>query len=91
MPIVIEVAANRAADTLKCGHLIQSLVDNLSQRDAKRGIALIALNDAITPKKKCHVLGLFDCSPVLPAKMTPPQPRIRWPRKPISWLGSSSL
>ena len=62
IPVVIGVAANGVADSLKRGQLIQSLVDNLSQRDAKRDIALIALNDAITPKKKCHILGLFDCS-----------------------------
>ena len=50
MPIVTGVAASGVADSLKRGQLIQSLVDNLSQRDAKRDIALIALNDAITAK-----------------------------------------
>lgn len=62
IPIAIGVAANGVADSLKRGQLIQSLVDNLSQRDTKRDIALIALNDAITAKKKCRVLGLFNCS-----------------------------
>lgn len=62
IPIAIGVAANGVADSLKRGQLIQSLVDNLSQRDTKRDIALIALNDAITAKKKCRVLGFFNCS-----------------------------
>jgi hypothetical protein len=62
IPIAIGVAANGVADSLKRGQLIQSLVDNLSQRDTKRDIALIALNDAISAKKKCRVLGLFNCS-----------------------------
>lgn len=62
IPIVIGVTANGVADSLKRGQLIQSLVDNLSQRDAKRDIALIAINDAITAKQKCRVLGLFYCS-----------------------------
>lgn len=62
IPIAIGVAANGVADSLKRGQLIQSLVDNLSQRDTKRDIALIALNDAISVKKKCRVLGLFNCS-----------------------------
>lgn len=62
IPIAIGVAANGVADSLKRGQLIQSLVDNLSQRDTKRDIALIALNDAITVKKKCRLLGLFNCS-----------------------------
>jgi hypothetical protein len=60
--IAIGVAANGVADSLKRGQLIQSLVGNLSQRDTTRDIALIALNDAITANKKCHVLGLFKCS-----------------------------
>jgi hypothetical protein len=62
IPIVIGVAANNVADSLKRGQLIQSLVATLSEKDAKRDISLVALNDAIKVRKKC-IFFVFSCKP----------------------------
>jgi hypothetical protein len=62
IPIVIGVAASNVADSLKRGQLIQSLVATLSERDSKRDISLVALNEAIQVKKKCF-LYFFACKP----------------------------
>lgn len=62
IPIVIGVAASNVADSLKRGQLIQSLVATLSERDSKRDISLVALNEAIRVKKKCF-LYFFACKP----------------------------
>lgn len=62
IPIVIGVAAANVADSLKRGQLIQSLVATLSERDSKRDISLVALNEAIKVRKKCF-LFIFACRP----------------------------
>ncbi len=62
IPIVIGVAASNVADSLKRGQLIQSLVATLSERDSKRDISLVALNEAIKVREKCF-LYLFACKP----------------------------
>lgn len=62
IPIVIGVAASNVADSLKRGQLIQSLVSTLSERDSKRDISLLALNEAIKVREKCF-LYFFACKP----------------------------
>lgn len=62
IPIVIGVAAANVADSLKRGQLIQSLVATLSERDSKRDISLVALNEAIKVREKCF-LFIFACRP----------------------------
>lgn len=62
IPIVIAVAASNVADSLKRGQLIQSLVATLSERDSKRDISLVALNEAIKVRKKCFLYILY-CKP----------------------------
>jgi hypothetical protein len=62
IPIVIGLAASNVADSLKRGQLIQSLVATLSERDSKRDISLVALNEAIKVRQKCR-LYFFACKP----------------------------
>jgi len=62
IPIVIGLAASNVADSIKRGQLIQSLVATLSEKDSKRDISLVALNEAIKVRKKC-ILYLFACKP----------------------------
>lgn len=61
IPIVIALAADNVAQSLKRGELIQSLVESLSKSDNKRDIALIALDEAIPPRQKCELLWLWRC------------------------------
>jgi hypothetical protein len=62
IPIAIGLAASNVADSIKRGQLIQSLVATLSEKDSKRDISLVALNEAIKVRKKC-ILFLFACKP----------------------------
>lgn len=62
IPIVIGVAASNVADSLKRGQLIQSLVATLSERDSKRDISLVALNEAIKVRQNC-LFYFFACKP----------------------------
>lgn len=61
IPIVIGIAANHVAESIQRGQLIQSMVDSLSKGDTRRDIALIALDEAIPPHKKCEVFGIWSC------------------------------
>ena len=61
IPIAIGIAADNVAQSLQRGQLVQSLISDLTQKDAKRDVALIALNAAITTRMKCDILGLFKC------------------------------
>ena len=61
IPIVIGFAANHVAQSLQRGQLIQSLVESLSKGDARRDIALIALDEAISPHKRCEVFWMWRC------------------------------
>ena len=61
IPVVIGFAANNVAQSLQRGQLIQSLVDSLSKDGNRRDIALIALDEAIPPHKKCEVLWTWKC------------------------------
>ena len=62
IPIVIGVSASNVADSLKRGQLIPSLVSTLSERDSKRDISLVALNEAIKVREKC-IFYFFACKP----------------------------
>jgi hypothetical protein len=61
IPIAIGIAANHVAESLQRAQLIQSLVESLSKGDARRDIALIALDEAIPPRKKCEIFGIWRC------------------------------
>jgi hypothetical protein len=61
IPIVIGWGANHISQSLQKGQLVQSLIDDLIATDAKRDVALIALNDAIPIEKKCTVLYTWGC------------------------------
>ena len=61
IPIVIGIAADNVAQSLQRGQLIQSLIESLSKGDARRDIALIALDESIPPYKKCGMLGIWRC------------------------------
>lgn len=61
IPIVIGFAADNVARSLQRGQLIQSLVESLSKGDSRRDIALIALDESISPRKRCQVAGMWSC------------------------------
>lgn len=65
IPIVIKYGADSIAQSLERGRLVQSLITDLTQRDtqARRDIALVALDGAIPQKQKCF-LWIFGCRPV---------------------------
>jgi hypothetical protein len=63
IPIVIKYGADNIAQSLERGKLIQSLLADLTQHEAqaRRDIALVALDAAAPPKKDCAILGLWGC------------------------------
>lgn len=61
IPIVIAFGADTIAQSLKRGELVQSLISDLAQPDAKRDVALIALDAAITKNERCTILWIWRC------------------------------
>ncbi len=61
IPIVIAFGADNIAQSLKRGELVRSLISDLTQPDAKRDVALIALDAAIPPQQKCSMFGIGAC------------------------------
>jgi|SRR5262245_10878670 len=63
IPIVIKYGADNIAQSLERGKLIQSLLNDLTQHEAqaRRDIALVALDAAAPPKQDCAILGLWGC------------------------------
>ena len=61
IPIVIKYSADSISQSMQRGQLIQSLTTELVQKDARRDIALIALDAAIPEKKKCTILWIWGC------------------------------
>jgi hypothetical protein len=63
IPIVIKYGADNIAQSLERGKLIQSLLGDLTQHEAqaRRDIALVALDAAAPPKQECAILGLWGC------------------------------
>ncbi len=57
IPIVIKYGADNISQSMQRGELIQSLTTQLVERDAKRDIALIALDAAIPEQRKCSTQG----------------------------------
>ncbi|MDJ0730156.1 MAG: SPOR domain-containing protein [Crocosphaera sp.] len=66
IPIVIGVAGDNIAQSLKRGELIKSLITDLSSEQSqtsqtRRDIALITLDESIPPRKKCKLLWVWWC------------------------------
>lgn len=63
IPLVIKVGADRIAQSLETGRIIQQLLSDLSSAEVKtrQDIALVALDAALPPPKTCWVLGLWGC------------------------------
>lgn len=65
IPLVIKYSADNIAQSLERGRLVQSLITDLTQREtqARRDIALVALDAAVPEKQECHILGFWGCEP----------------------------
>jgi hypothetical protein len=61
IPIVIKFSADSVSSSLQRGQLIQSLTTQLVEGQAKRDIALIALDSAIPEKEKCTLFWFWGC------------------------------
>jgi hypothetical protein len=59
--LVIKLGADNIAQSLERGRLVQSLADQLVQANAKRDIALIALNEAIPRVQKVKCTTTKEC------------------------------
>lgn len=63
IPIVIAMGADTVARSLERGQLVDSLIEDLTDRRIRRDIALVALDAAIPPERTCTVLWVWDCGP----------------------------
>jgi hypothetical protein len=65
IPIAIQVGASNIAQSLETGRIIQQLITDLTRPSEKtrQDIALVALDAAIKPDKKCKILWLWECQP----------------------------
>ena len=63
VPIVIKLGADSIAQSLERGKLIDSLIEDLTERktQARRDIAIVALDAAMPLEKKCTVLWAWGC------------------------------
>src|SRR6267143_3390419 len=63
IPIIIKYSADNIAQSLERGKLVQTLIADLSQHSeqAKRDIALVALDAAVQQKESCRILWIWGC------------------------------
>ena len=63
IPIAIQVGASNIAQSLETGRIIQQLITDLTRprEKTRQDIALVALDAAIKPDKKCKILWSWGC------------------------------